>query len=181
MYLLVSFEHHVVLSSRGAQHCSLCEKKKVNLYSVHVHEHTYDHTGTRNQMQVARVDDIPILSSRSAPSLHRARIFSSSFSSSSSFHQISVYQEHDKRNRDRCGHPSRQLGPGSSAAGVSKLKHPPGQISPTFRLPPVIVTLTKRRVYWMRFLARPLGVFFFSCGSTLGVCDLTLPARARDP
>ena len=34
------------------------------------------------------------------------------------------------------------------------------------RLPPVIVTFTKRRVYVMRFLARPLGVFFFSCGST---------------
>jgi len=33
----------------------------------------------------------------------------------------------------------------------------------------------------MRFLARPLGVFFFSCLSTFGVCDLTLPARARDP
>lgn len=35
-----------------------------------------------------------------------------------------------------------------------------------FRLPPVMVTLTKRRVYVILFLARPLGVFFFSCGST---------------
>ena len=33
----------------------------------------------------------------------------------------------------------------------------------------------------MRFLARPFGVFFFSCFSTFGVCDLTLPARAREP
>ena len=33
----------------------------------------------------------------------------------------------------------------------------------------------------MRFLARPLGVFFFSCLSTLGVAALTLPARAREP
>ena len=29
-----------------------------------------------------------------------------------------------------------------------------------------MVTLTKRRVYVIRFFARPLGVFFFSCGST---------------
>jgi len=43
------------------------------------------------------------------------------------------------------------------------------------------VTFTKRRLYRIRFFARPLGVFFFSCLSTLGVCDLTLPARARDP
>lgn len=49
----------------------------------------------------------------------------------------------------------------------------------TFLLPPVRVTLTKRRVYTSLFLARPLGTFFFSWGSTLGVCDLTLPARAR--
>lgn len=40
----------------------------------------------------------------------------------------------------------------------------------TLRLPPVRVTLTKRRVYWMRFLARPFGVFFFSCGSTCTWC-----------
>ena len=39
----------------------------------------------------------------------------------------------------------------------------------TFLLPPVRVTLTKRRVYTSLFLARPLGTFFFSCGSTLGV------------
>jgi hypothetical protein len=32
----------------------------------------------------------------------------------------------------------------------------------TFLLPPVIVTLTKRRVYVILFFARPLGVFFFS-------------------
>jgi hypothetical protein len=37
----------------------------------------------------------------------------------------------------------------------------------TLRLPPlVMVTLTKRRVYMILFLARPLGVFFFSWGST---------------
>jgi len=35
-----------------------------------------------------------------------------------------------------------------------------------FLLPPVMVTLTKRRVYTTRFFARPLGTFFFSCGST---------------
>lgn len=34
------------------------------------------------------------------------------------------------------------------------------------RLPPVMVTFTKRRVYTTRFFARPLGTFFFSCGST---------------
>jgi len=50
-----------------------------------------------------------------------------------------------------------------------------------FLFPPVRVTLTKRRVYRILFLARPLGVFFFSWGSTFGVWDLTLPARARDP
>jgi len=86
-----------------------------------------------------------------------------------------------------------------------------------------MVTLTNRRVYVILFFARPLGVFFFSCGSTylsrvssisyidarhsgvdrlmvqmhrgdsqglcalllvdrtFGVCDLTFPARARDP
>lgn len=36
----------------------------------------------------------------------------------------------------------------------------------TFLFPPVIVTFTKRRVYVILFFARPLGVFFFSCGST---------------
>ena len=41
-----------------------------------------------------------------------------------------------------------------------------------FRLPPVSWTLTNRRVYVMRFLARPLGVFFFSCLSTsVGRCQ----------
>lgn len=40
---------------------------------------------------------------------------------------------------------------------------------------------THRRLYKIRFLARPLGGFFFSCLSTLGVWDLTLPARAREP
>ena len=102
------------------------------------------------------------------------------------------------------------------------------------RLPPVMTTFTKRRVYVRRFFARPLGTFFFSCFSTcvrmqcqqlafsegdgyamavvagalsgevafevfrvggerflapaegewyrtLGVCDLTLPARASEP
>lgn len=50
-----------------------------------------------------------------------------------------------------------------------------------FLLPPVRVTLTNLRVYCIRFFARPLGTFFFSCGSTFGVWDLTFPARARDP
>lgn len=36
------------------------------------------------------------------------------------------------------------------------------QVERTFLLPPVMVTLTKRRVYEILFLARPLGVFFFS-------------------
>lgn len=50
-----------------------------------------------------------------------------------------------------------------------------------FLLPPVIVTLTNRRVYVILFLARPFGVFFFSCFSTFGVAALTLPARASEP
>jgi len=41
----------------------------------------------------------------------------------------------------------------------------------TFLFPPVIVTFTKRLVYVILFFARPLGVFFFSWGST---CDATL-------
>lgn len=45
----------------------------------------------------------------------------------------------------------------------------------TFRLPPVMVTLTNRRVYWRRLYARPLGFLLFSWGSTFGVWDLTLP------
>lgn len=44
-----------------------------------------------------------------------------------------------------------------------------------------LATVTNRRLYNNRFFARPLGVFFFSCFSTLGVWDLTLPARAREP
>jgi len=36
----------------------------------------------------------------------------------------------------------------------------------TFLLPPVIVTLTNRRVYTIRFFALPFGSFFFSWGST---------------
>lgn len=40
------------------------------------------------------------------------------------------------------------------------------RIALTLRLPPVIVTFTNRRVYVILFLARPLGVFFFSWGST---------------
>ena len=50
-----------------------------------------------------------------------------------------------------------------------------------FFLPKVATTLTKRRLYWMRRLARPVFFFFFSCFSTLDVCPLTLPARAREP
>lgn len=40
------------------------------------------------------------------------------------------------------------------------------QVCLTFLLPPVRVTLTKRRVYVSLFLARPLGVLAFSCFST---------------
>lgn len=39
----------------------------------------------------------------------------------------------------------------------------------TFLFPPVIVTFTNRRVYVILFLARPLGVFFFSGGSIYSV------------
>lgn len=42
-------------------------------------------------------------------------------------------------------------------------------------------TFTKRRLYLIRFIARPVGFFFFSCLGTLGVWPRTLPARARDP
>ena len=45
-------------------------------------------------------------------------------------------------------------------------KSPRSSSSHTFLLPPVICTLTNRRVYVILFFARPLGVFFFSCGST---------------
>merc|ERR1711933_48574 len=50
-----------------------------------------------------------------------------------------------------------------------------------FLRPKVATTLTKRRLYCMRRLARPVFFFFFSWASTLGVWPLTLPARARDP
>jgi hypothetical protein len=42
-------------------------------------------------------------------------------------------------------------------------------------------TFTKRRLYFMRFMARPRGFFFFSCFGTLGVWPRTLPARASEP
>lgn len=42
-------------------------------------------------------------------------------------------------------------------------------------------TFTKRRLYLMRFMARPLGFFFLSCLGTLGVWPRTLPARAKEP
>lgn len=44
----------------------------------------------------------------------------------------------------------------------------------TFRLPPVMVTLTNRRVKTMRLYARPFGFFFFSCGST---CNFSVSQR----
>ena len=34
----------------------------------------------------------------------------------------------------------------------------------------------RARVSW-----QPVGAFSFSCFSTFGVCDLSFPARARDP
>jgi hypothetical protein len=42
-------------------------------------------------------------------------------------------------------------------------------------------TLTNRLLYLIRFMARPVGFFFFSCFGTLGVWPRTLPARASDP
>jgi len=42
-------------------------------------------------------------------------------------------------------------------------------------------TFTNRRLYLMRCAARPFGFFFLSAFATLGVCPLTLPARAKDP
>ena len=42
-------------------------------------------------------------------------------------------------------------------------------------------TFTKRRLYLRRCAARPFGFFFFSAGATFGVCDRTLPARAKEP
>lgn len=49
------------------------------------------------------------------------------------------------------------------------------------RRPKAWTTLAKRRLNWIRLLARPVFFFLFSCFSTLGVCPLTLPARANDP
>mmetsp|Transcript_529 Transcript_529/g.1022 ORF Transcript_529/g.1022 Transcript_529/m.1022 type:complete len:207 (+) Transcript_529:251-871(+) len=48
-------------------------------------------------------------------------------------------------------------------------------------LPIPTTTLTKRRLYLMRWNARPLGCFFFSCLATLGVWPRTFPARAKEP
>jgi len=49
-------------------------------------------------------------------------------------------------------------------------------------LPPgAVTTLTKRRLYWILFLARPVANFFFSCFSFFGVEFFTLPARAKEP
>lgn len=41
--------------------------------------------------------------------------------------------------------------------------------------------VTNLRLYCIRLWARPRGFFFLSCLATLGVCPLTLPARAKDP
>ena len=54
------------------------------------------------------------------------------------------------------------------------------ELGPRF-LPGPTTTLTKRLLYWIRLLARPVFFFFFSCGSTLGVWPFTLPARASEP
>jgi hypothetical protein len=64
------------------------------------------------------------------------------------------------------------LGWGSSARPLKLLNLPSSWIEcRTFRLPPVIVTFTKRRVYTMRLYALPFGFFFFSCGSTWRVAN----------
>jgi len=55
------------------------------------------------------------------------------------------------------------------------------ELGPTFFPPIPVTTLTYRRLYCMRFFARPRGCFFFSWASTLGVWPFTLPARASDP
>lgn len=44
-----------------------------------------------------------------------------------------------------------------------------------------VPAVTNLRLYCMRLCARPLGFFFLSCLATLGVCPLTLPARASEP
>lgn len=53
-------------------------------------------------------------------------------------------------------------------------------LGPRF-LPKDATTLTKRRLYWILRLARPVFDFLFSFFSTLGVWPLTLPARDKDP
>merc|ERR1719410_2758381 len=50
-----------------------------------------------------------------------------------------------------------------------------------FLRPNVSTTLTNLLLYWILLLALPVFFFFFSPASTLGVCPLTLPARAREP
>merc|ERR1719439_53141 len=50
-----------------------------------------------------------------------------------------------------------------------------------FLRPNVSTTLTNLLLYWILLLALPVFFFFFSCASTLGVCPLTLPARAKEP
>merc|ERR1719171_2823364 len=49
------------------------------------------------------------------------------------------------------------------------------------RLGPPLTTLTKRRLYVIRFLARPVRFFFFSAFATFGVWFFTFPARAKLP
>merc|ERR1719330_558697 len=49
------------------------------------------------------------------------------------------------------------------------------------RFGPPFTTLTKRRLYTKRFLARPVRDFFFSVLATFGVWFFTLPARAKLP
>ncbi|KAL7529365.1 hypothetical protein ACHAWF_002954 [Thalassiosira exigua] len=55
------------------------------------------------------------------------------------------------------------------------------EFGPTLFPPIPVTTLTYRRLYCMRFFARPRGCFFFSWASTFGVWPFTLPARASDP
>lgn len=61
-----------------------------------------------------------------------------------------------------------RLGWGSSVVGLlaCELMREMAMVTRTFLLPPVRVTFTNLRVYWILFFARPLGVFFFSCFST---------------
>lgn len=49
------------------------------------------------------------------------------------------------------------------------------------RRPKAWTTFANRRLNWMRRFARPVFFLRFSCFSTLGVCPLTLPARANEP